>query len=124
MSENQYSRFRKDDKELILRDYLAIDRTLLSNESALLSYVRTSLAMLVAGISLTQFFDSPSIILLGVTLIAIAMIIVYVGVHRYNANRVVLAEIIGEAENATPLGRRYRILQKLYALGHGIFKKI
>lgn len=56
MSEKPYHNIKSGDKELILRDYLAVDRTLLANESALLSYTRTSLTMLVAGVTLTHFF--------------------------------------------------------------------
>lgn len=38
--------------ELILRDRLAIDRTVLANERTLLSYARTAMTLLIAGLSL------------------------------------------------------------------------
>lgn len=38
-------------RELILRDRLAIDRTVLANERTLLAYIRTALALLLVGLS-------------------------------------------------------------------------
>ena len=39
-------------EELILRDYLAIERTKLANVRTLFSYIRTSLYLLTAGIGI------------------------------------------------------------------------
>lgn len=50
---NPYKNFTT--KELILRDHLAIDRTVLSNETTLFSYIRTSLALIAAGATLIHF---------------------------------------------------------------------
>lgn len=47
MNKTPYSRF--NNTSLILRDELALDRTLLSNERTLLSYLRSALALLIAG---------------------------------------------------------------------------
>lgn len=41
-------------KQLILRDYLAIERTTLTNEATFLAYVRTGLTVSVVGITLFQ----------------------------------------------------------------------
>jgi putative membrane protein len=46
-----------EDSPLIVRDYLALDRTRLANERTLLAYVRTALTFLVAGVTLIKFFD-------------------------------------------------------------------
>src|SRR5688572_17938811 len=56
MGTNPYSRFTYE--ELILRDHLAVDRTVLANERTVLSYVRTALALGAAGASLIHFLDS------------------------------------------------------------------
>ena len=45
------------DNPLIVRDYLALDRTRLANERTMLAYVRTALTFLVAGVTLIKFFD-------------------------------------------------------------------
>ncbi|NTV92472.1 MAG: DUF202 domain-containing protein, partial [Chlorobiaceae bacterium] len=41
--------------DLILRDELAIDRTLLANERTLLSYLRSGVALLIAGVSIIHY---------------------------------------------------------------------
>ena len=43
-----------NDKELILRDHLALERTRLANERTLFAYIRTSLYLLTAGIGIHQ----------------------------------------------------------------------
>lgn len=45
-------------KELILRDYLAIERTILTNEATFLAYIRTCLTVIVVGVTL--FHLSPN----------------------------------------------------------------
>lgn len=50
-------KFKKE--ELILRDYLAIERTKLANVRTLFAYVRTALYLLTAGIGIFQI-DSIS----------------------------------------------------------------
>jgi putative membrane protein len=53
MAHGPYSRFEA--AELILRDQLAIDRTLLANERTFLSYLRSGVALLIAGVSIIHF---------------------------------------------------------------------
>lgn len=48
-----------NNKALILRDLLALERTKLANERTLFSYIRTSLYLLTAGIGILQI-DSIS----------------------------------------------------------------
>jgi putative membrane protein len=48
-----YQRFLKE--ELILRDELAIDRTLLANERTLMAYVRLAITLVIAGVSIIHF---------------------------------------------------------------------
>lgn len=53
MQRNLYSQFNTT--KLILRDQLAIDRTLLANERTLLAYLRSGVALFIAGISIIHF---------------------------------------------------------------------
>jgi putative membrane protein len=78
---NPYSRFPKED--LILRDHLAIDRTILSNESTLLAYIRTSLAILAAGATLFHFFSEQWVKAIGIILIPIGFSLLALGYIRY-----------------------------------------
>ncbi len=71
-------------KQLILRDELAIDRTRLANERTLLSWLRTALMILVSGITLLKLF--PGVITLEITggvLIPVSFLVAGLGVHRY-----------------------------------------
>ncbi len=52
-SSKPYQRFLQE--ELILRDELAIDRTLLANERTLMAYVRLAITMVIAGVSIIHF---------------------------------------------------------------------
>ncbi|MEX2354161.1 MAG: DUF202 domain-containing protein, partial [Gammaproteobacteria bacterium] len=61
---NPYAKFRKH--TLTLNDYLAIDRTILSNERTLLAYGRTALAQVIIGGSALKFFDSLALGVIGV----------------------------------------------------------
>jgi len=53
VKKSPYSRFCNND--LILRDELAVDRTLLANERTLLAYLRSGAALLIAGVSIMHF---------------------------------------------------------------------
>lgn len=76
VNEQLYGAF--DPEELVLRDHLAADRTILANERTLLAYVRTTLALLAVGASFIQFFDSLAVtgwglILLGAGLLSMGV---------------------------------------------------
>ena len=81
MKDKLYSRFGHDD--LILRDELAIDRTLLANERTLLAYLRSGVALLIAGISIMHFSDQGWFRMVGASCIPTGIISSIVGVMRY-----------------------------------------
>jgi putative membrane protein len=85
MARDPYARF--DERELILRDHLAVDRTVLANERTLLAYVRTGLALGAAGASLIHFLDSGLAHLAGAGLLATAVATTGTGIHRYARER-------------------------------------
>lgn len=67
----------------VLRDYLAIDRTVLANERTLLAYLRTSLAFGVVGASAIKFFDSIWYEVVGIAFIVFALLVACAGVQRF-----------------------------------------
>lgn len=81
MDSDPYARFNCD--ELILRDYLAADRTVLANERTLLSYVRTAIAFAGAGAALIHFFDSALIEVVGWILLLLSAGMMAVGAQRF-----------------------------------------
>jgi putative membrane protein len=74
-------------KELVLREYLAIERTKLANESTLLAYIRTGLYFVVAGSTLGELVQSAFWDLIGVPLIVIGLVIIIIGGIRYSRLR-------------------------------------
>jgi putative membrane protein len=81
MKKSAYDSF--SNKELILRDHLAIDRTVLSNERTILAYVRTSLAIMAVGATLIHFFSEYWIKVSGLILILSGLLIVIIGIFRF-----------------------------------------
>lgn len=80
-----YSAFRRD--EMILRDYLAADRTVLANERTLLSYIRTALASAAGGVSLIHFLEGALLDATGVLLIVTGGAALVIGAMRYRQVR-------------------------------------
>ena len=79
-------RFGRDfqpDEEIILRDYLAIERTRLANERTLLSYIRSSLYLLLGGIAFFQLKDFPNFKYLAVLALVFSLIFFVIGVYRF-----------------------------------------
>jgi putative membrane protein len=71
------------EKELVLRDKLAIDRTILANERTFLSYIRTALTMFIAGGTVIKLISEPFIIGLGWLSVVIGVVVLYVGILRF-----------------------------------------
>jgi putative membrane protein len=70
-------------KDLVLREYLAIERTKLANETTLLAYIRTELYFLVAGSTLEQFIETMFWKIISPPLMVIGLIIMVIGAIRY-----------------------------------------
>lgn len=81
MNDFPYKRFKSDD--LILRDELAIDRTLLANERTLLSYLRSGVALLIAGVSIIHFSQEGWFWAVGIACIPTGLVAGIVGTIRY-----------------------------------------
>ncbi len=73
----------KNQDQIILRDYLALERTKLANERTLLAYSRTSLYMLLGGIAFLQLEDFSNIIWVGYLAIGMSIVLIIVGIYRY-----------------------------------------
>lgn len=66
-----------------IADRLAITRTELANERTLLAYGRTALAMMAAGVGLTQLFSARGPVVAGWIAVAAGVVIFGVGVVRF-----------------------------------------
>lgn len=84
-----YRRF--EGSRLTLNDFLAIDRTILSNERSMLAYGRTALAIVALGGSCLKFFDERWVQALGVVAIAAGIALAARGWWRYRLMKRTLA---------------------------------
>jgi len=85
MTDGPYGNRKKE--ELILRDYLAVERTMLANERTLLAYIRTALTLFVAGVSFIKFFGSAVLALVGWIFVPLGVTIIALGLMRYRKVR-------------------------------------
>ncbi len=70
-------------RELIIRDYLARQRTTLANQRTLLSFVRTSLYFLVSGIALFEVDKLAHVSKLGYLAFGLSLGFLILGVSSY-----------------------------------------
>ncbi len=76
-----YERFQN--ASLILRDELAIDRTILSNERTLLAYLRSSLSLILVGVTFLHLVSEGFLFYLGIIIIPLGVIVGVFGVFRH-----------------------------------------
>lgn len=79
--ETPYARFGKTD--LILRDELAIDRTVLANERTLLAYLRSAVALVIAGVSIMHFSHGGWFFIVGAVCVPAGLITALIGLLRF-----------------------------------------
>lgn len=78
--------------QLILRDRLAENRTVLANERTFLAYIRTALAFFAAGFSFIKFFDSTIVIVIGWVLLPLGAYTIIKGVSSFRNVRKIVKE--------------------------------
>ncbi len=70
-------------EDIILRDHLSVERTKLANERTLLSYIRTSLYLILGGIAFLGMDDLKELKGLGYFSLALSIVILFIGIVRY-----------------------------------------
>jgi putative membrane protein len=99
MKDERYTKYCGNN--LILRDELAIDRTLLANERTLLSYLRSAVALFIAGGTIIHFSTEGWFWVLGLACIPIGIITGIIGVARYRSMNQSIARIRNQSETET-----------------------
>jgi uncharacterized membrane protein YidH (DUF202 family) len=74
-------------RRLILRDYLAIERTRLANERTALSYLRTTLTLTAGALTLLHLVPTPASRLTAFGLLVFGAVLVAFGLYRFVAVR-------------------------------------
>ncbi|MBN1542898.1 DUF202 domain-containing protein [candidate division KSB1 bacterium] len=71
-------------ESFILRDHLALDRTMLANERTFLAYLRTAIMVLISGFTLLKLFGSYTLLaVVGIALIPVSLFFLVFGYIRY-----------------------------------------
>lgn len=70
-------------EKLILRDHLALQRTKLANERTLLTYIRSALYLIIAGIAFLNVREFEHIPYLGYLCLIFSGLLFIVGIIRY-----------------------------------------
>jgi putative membrane protein len=69
--------------EKLIREHLALERTKLANERTLLSYIRSSLYLFIAGLAILQIKEYTHVQWLGYLSLFICVVFITIGVYRY-----------------------------------------
>lgn len=83
----RFSRKFTNKDEIILRDYLAMERTTLANERTLLSYLRSSLYLLIGGVALLKLENFENLHFVGYIALVLAGVFILIGFYRYQKLR-------------------------------------
>ena len=73
-------------KDLILREQLAIQRTFLANQSTFLSFLRSSMYFLVAGLSVNKLVAGEEAVIFEYILFVISGLLLIVSIINYFRN--------------------------------------
>ncbi|OBQ55964.1 DUF202 domain-containing protein [Tamlana sp. s12] len=79
----RFGRDFKPDEKVILRDYLAIERTRLANERTLLSYIRSSLYLLIGAFAFFELKGYPNFKYFALVCLVFCIIFLVIGVMRF-----------------------------------------
>ena len=74
---------QKVNKDLILRERLALQRTVLANQSTFLSFLRTAMYFLIAVLSLKNVLKIENSIVIEIVLFSVSGIIFIIGIFNY-----------------------------------------
>jgi putative membrane protein len=88
-------------EEIILRDFLAIERTRLANERTLLSYLRTSLYLILGGIGIMQIDNFESIYWVGPLSFGLSFLFLVIGIIRFYYLKSKLGKYFVAPQNTT-----------------------
>lgn len=75
-------------KDLILREKLALQRTVLANQSTFLAFLRTAMYFLVAGLSINNLLDVNHGPLIQYIFIGISLLLVCIGFWNYRIQNI------------------------------------
>jgi len=84
VTNDPYAVFKRE--EMILRDWLALDRTVLANKRTFLAYGRTSIALFVLGMAFVKLIHHQFFEISGFVLMSLGIVMFIVGFREYVSN--------------------------------------
>jgi putative membrane protein len=81
------------DRSLPLNDQLSVTQAVMANERTLLSFLRTALAILVAGLSLIKFFELEWMVYSGWILFIVSFLTITMGIVRFSKMKALIQSI-------------------------------
>ena len=84
MINDPYEEFKRE--EMILRDWLALDRTVLANKRTFLAYGRTAIALFALGIAFVRLIHHQFFEVSGFVLMALGIVVFIVGTREFLTN--------------------------------------
>ncbi|SEA41738.1 putative membrane protein [Flavobacterium gillisiae] len=79
-------------KDLILRERLALQRTTLANQTTVLAFIRTAMYFFVAGLSTRNLLAIENSLIIEVAFYAIAFVILILGLLNFFKHRKMITE--------------------------------
>lgn len=79
-------------KELILREKLALQRTLLANQSTFLSFLQTAMYFFVAGLSIGSLIKTEYSLVIEISFFVSSFLILAVGIFNYFKHKKIILE--------------------------------
>ena len=79
-------------KDLILRERLALQRTTLANQSTFLAFLRTAMYFLIAGLSLRNLLKVENGLLIEIVLLVVSFLIFVFGITNYFKHKKSISE--------------------------------
>lgn len=84
MIDDPYEEFKRE--EMILRDWLALDRTVLANKRTFLAYGRTSIALFALGIAFVKLIHHQFFEISGFILMSVGVVVFIIGLREFLSN--------------------------------------
>jgi putative membrane protein len=104
------SSFKKRE-QIILRDYLALERTSLANERTLFSYLRSGIYMVIAGFAFLQLKQFMNLEWLSYILFFFSLILFILGITRFIILKRKLEVYYNNMENENEESKKDKILE-------------
>lgn len=93
MNKTETRHYKELYNEMILRDFLALDRTILANKRTFLAYTRTFIGLVAGGIGMIELVANGIINIIGYVFIFVAIPVILIGLVDYMKMRKALFEI-------------------------------